>query len=55
MDKFVDRDVFMEYLGGGVGHTTLRKHVSFDNAVNAIGVELLSFYKENEQLSAGKL
>lgn len=42
MDRFVDRDMFMRYLGGGVGHLALREHVKIEEAAKAIGVNLKS-------------
>jgi hypothetical protein len=42
LGRFIDRDMFMRYLGGGIGHLALRGHVKIEDAAKAIGVSLKS-------------
>lgn len=37
--RFVDRDMFMRYLGGGVGHTMLRGVVDIADTFKAFGLD----------------
>lgn len=38
IDSFVDRDMFMRYLGGGIGHKTAQDVVQIEDTMKIIGV-----------------